>query len=366
MSQKCKILHLQLLPLLSGVQNMMLSLLVELDPEKYEITVASKPNGPLVNRVQELGFTYIPIKNLRRRFCVLDIFAFIELYKTFKKNNYDIVHTHSSKTGFLGRIAAKLAGVKKVVHTVHGFSFNDTVPFPINQMYQLSERIAACFTDKLVFVNSSEKKLAIRKKIAKKTICSTIHNGVDIYKNISKRNYKGFEDKLVIGYVGRFAFQKNIINLIKAAGYAVRKNHNLGFIFVGDGPDWEKCNSYIEANNFTENIKLVGWQNDIKMWLSYFDALVLFSRFEGLPISILEAMAAGLPIIASDIKGNNELVDDSNGVLIDLNRIDLLIAEFINIEKSGLLEKGKNSLEKIETKFNKRTFVEKYIEVYEC
>ena len=303
MLKKCKILHLQLLPILSGVQNTMLTLLEGLDTNKFEIFVASQPNGPLVEKVIELGYTHIPIKNLRRKFTILDIFAFIELYKVIRKHKFDIVHTHSSKTGILGRLAAKVSGTPQIIHTVHGFPFNDAIKFPLNQMYQIAEMFAAKFTDDLIFVNSYEKKLAIKKKIARKEICHTIHNGIDVYKNLQKQEYPDLKGKTIIGFVGRFAFPKNVLNITKAAVHAIKQNKNLGFIFVGDGPDWAKCDQFVIDNNMQENIKLVGWQNDIKSFLSYFDALVLFSKFEGLSISILEAMAASLPIIASDVKG---------------------------------------------------------------
>ncbi|MEA1973580.1 MAG: glycosyltransferase family 4 protein, partial [Candidatus Cloacimonadota bacterium] len=322
MSKKCKILHLQLLPILSGVQNTMLTLLANLDPNKFDIFVASKPDGPLVEKVKELGFTYIPVKYLRRRFSSLDFFALHQLYFIFKSHNFDIVHTHSSKTGVLGRIAAKAAKVPQIVHTVHGFPFNDAIRFPLNQIYQIIEKFAAKLTDDLIFVNSAEKRFAIKNRFVKKDNCHTIHNGLDVFENFQKSKYEELENKTVIGFVGRFAFPKNVLTITKAAVYACRKNNNLGFIFVGDGPDWNECNRFVIDNKMEKNIKLVGWQNNIKKFLSYFDALVLFSKFEGLSISILEGMAAGLPIIASNVKGNNELVDNSNGFLIDIDRID--------------------------------------------
>lgn len=366
MSKKCKILHLQLLPILSGVQNVMLQLLQELDGNKYEISVASKPDGPLVKKVEELGFRHEPISWLRRKIGLWDFLSFWQLYSLFKKNKYDIVHTHSSKTGFLGRFAAKLAGIDKIVHTVHGFPFNDAIPFPIHQFYQFMEIIAGKVTDQMIFVNEFERKLAINKKIANPFIAHVIHNGMDVNYDFAKTVYPGLEGKTVIGFVGRFDFPKNVLTIVKAATYALRQNDNIAFIFVGDGDDWQRCNDYIHAENVVDSIKLVGWQTDIHRWLSYFDALVLFSLFEGLPVSVLEAMSVGLPIIASNVKGCNELVDDSNGVLIDIDRVDKLISVFAEIDKMNLEEMGRKSLQKVELNFNKSKFIKKHIEVYEC
>ena len=121
---KIKLLHIQLLPLLYGAQNVMLKLLNSLDINRYEIYVISKPGGPLVDRLRQLNYHYIPVKTLRRNISFLDILAFFKIYNICKKYKFDIVHTHSSKTGFIGRIAARSAGIHKIIHTVHGFSFH--------------------------------------------------------------------------------------------------------------------------------------------------------------------------------------------------------------------------------------------------
>jgi glycosyltransferase involved in cell wall biosynthesis len=115
-----------------------------------------------------------------------------------------------------------------------------------------------------------------------------------------------------------------------------------------------------------ENIIFPGWQNNIKEWLAKFDAYLLFSIAEGLSISILEAMSMSLPIIASNVKGNNELVSDSNGILIPVNDIDRLSAVLLSLpdKKEKLKEWGENSRKLVEEKFNIKDFVKKYEEVY--
>jgi len=179
---RIKILHIQLLPLLSGVQNMMISLLTALNPEKYEIFIISKPDGPLVEKIKNLKFHYIPIKSLRRNISFWDLIAFIEIYRICKIYRFDIVHTHSSKTGFIGRISARLAGIPRIVHTVHGFPFHQFQPNWIQYFYQIMEHVAAKFCDKIVFVNNFERELAIEKKIAPTWKVTTIYNGINIPK----------------------------------------------------------------------------------------------------------------------------------------------------------------------------------------
>ena len=111
-----KLLHLQLLPLLSGVQNFSLHLLAGLNPEEYEIHVASQPGGPLVQEVQRRGYTYHPLSQLRHPISWRDIPAFWQILRLCKKEGFDIVHTNSSKPGLLGRIAARIVGVPLIIH----------------------------------------------------------------------------------------------------------------------------------------------------------------------------------------------------------------------------------------------------------
>ena len=122
----------------------------------------------------------------------------------------------------------------------------------------------------------------------------------------------------------------------------------------------------IKESVLEKRILLPGWQNNILEWLIGFDVFLLFSKWEGLPISILEAMSVGLPIIASDIKGNNELVNNRNGFLISVNEIDKLIQLLTTLpeKKKELINKGKFSIKIIKAKFSKREFVCKYDNLY--
>ena len=109
-----------------------------------------------------------------------------------------------------------------------------------------------------------------------------------------------------------------------------------------------------------------GWQKNVTKWLQKFDVFLLYSKWEGLPLSILEAMSFGLPIVASDIKGNNELVSDANGILVPINDIDRLISVLLSLpdKKKKLRMWGENSRKIVEEKFNHTDFARKYKEVY--
>lgn len=363
--KKNKLLHIQLLPLLSGVQNMMLNLLDGLDSDKYEIYVLSKPSGPLVEEVKKRGFHYIPLSSLRRNLSFWDVIAFISMIRIFRKYRFDIVHTHSSKTGFLGRIAGRFTRVPKIIHTVHGFPFHQFQPKYIRIFYQILERLASRFCDKVVLVNNSERELAIAKKIVSPNKALTIYNGIEL-PDINKLRSTRKTDNFVIGSVLRFWKQKNVINTVKAAIKVCENNTKINFVFIGDGEHFDICKQMIKEAELEKKILLPGWQNNILDWLICFDVFLLFSKWEGLPISILEAMSVGLPIIASDIKGNNELVNSRNGYLVPVNEIDKLIQLLTTLpeKKKELINKSKFSMKIIKEKFSKREFVFKYDNLY--
>lgn len=363
--EKIKILHIQLLPLLSGVQNMMLKILTSLDSGKYEIYVISKPGGPLEQKVKELGFNYLPLKYLRRNFSPLDLLAFLEILRICLFYKFDIVHTHSSKTGFLGRIAARLAGVPKIIHTVHGFPFHSFQPKILQKIYMNLEKFASLFCDKVVFVNNSERRKAIAKKIVSRKKAVTIYNGIEI--PYLQKRFGDDNEKVIIGSVLRFSKQKNIINTIKVAIEVCRLNRRLQFIFVGDGELYREAKRMVKKAGMEKRILLPGWKTDIENWLLKFDVFLLYSKWEGLPISILEAMSYGLPIIASDIEGNNELVSEENGFLVSVKKVDKLEQILINLpsKMEELKKMGENSRKKVREKFGISEFIRKYQELYD-
>ncbi|MCF7859282.1 MAG: glycosyltransferase family 4 protein [Candidatus Cloacimonetes bacterium] len=362
--KKIKIVHIQLLPILSGVQNVMLKILGSLELDKYDIYVISRPNGPLVEKVSEMEFTHIPLRSLHRRISLFDLAAFFQLIRIFRKYKFDIVHTHSSKPGFLGRISARLAGVPYIIHTVHGYPFHDYQNKITFHFYRLMEKFAAKFCDKVIFVNNYDRKEAIATMLVPSSKAVTIHNGIELPRYTKKIDLH--KSELIIGSILRFWEQKNIINTIKMAIEVCRQNRNLKFVFVGDGELYPAAKKLVEMSGMSNKILLPGWVQDPAEWLMKFDVFLLYSRWEGLPLSILEAMSYGLPIIASDIKGNNELVNAETGLLVPINNLDRLTEVLLTItnDKEKLIEWGRNSRKVIKDKFTLSEFSDKYKKVY--
>ncbi len=361
---KQRLLHIQVLPLLSGVQNVMLNILENLPEDQYDIYVISQSGGPLIDKLAELYVTHIPMDSLKRDVSIQDFKAFIGIYRICRKYKFDIVHTHSSKPGFLGRIAARLAGVKKIIHTSHGYPFNVFQPLYKQFFYRICEALAGLFCDYMVFVNNADREMAVTSNLISKQKALTIYNGIDVPETFERQTK---DEEFIIGSSFRFWEQKNPIQTIKVAIAVCKRVEQIKFIFLGDGELLEICKKHVQNAGLEDRITFPGWQKDVMPWLKQFDVFLLYSKWEGLPISILEAMSIGLPIVASDINGNNELVSEQNGFLFKLNEVDKLIETLISLpeRKEELIVWGNQSQLIVENKFSMKKFVSSYKSIYD-
>lgn len=359
-----KVLHLGLVPILSGVQNVMLQILAAIEVDAYEILVASAPNGELIPEVERRGWKHIPIPSLVREINpVKDILAMRELAKIIKEEKIDILHTHSSKTGLIGRLVGKICRVPIIIHTVHGYPFHKYQNPLLYKFYESAEWFAGHFCDYLISVNQEDALLAHKRLKIPQSKIRFIPNGAqavkesDILKN----------DEIVIGSLSRFWKQKNMINTVKVAIKACQYQAKLKFIFVGDGEDLSICQDLVNSANLSDRIILPGWSLDKDKWLKLFDVFLLYSLWEGLPLSILEAMSYGLPIIASDIKGNRELVTDNNGYLVNADDSSELLNLLLKLAdiKDDLREKGRGSYNKVVTSYSLDNFNDSYRKLYQ-
>lgn len=242
-----------------------------------------------------------------------DVKAFLELVHILKTfNDYDIIHLHSSKAGFLGRVAARVLGKQnKVIYTPHGVSFlREDISQKKKKLFIWLERIASVMGGKVVACSHSEAKEFQKKNIK----ASFVNNGLDlkpyIYPKIKKLS------KVIIGTVGRITLQKNpaLFNNI-AKNFCT--HHNLEFRWVGDGEYRSQLDS--------PNISVSGWktQTEVVNELSEIDIYLSTSLWEGLPLSVIQAMASGLPLVLSKCTGNTDMIEEGrNGYL------------FCNIEES--------------------------------
>lgn len=344
MSNRIKIVHIQLLPLMSGVQKVSLDELMHLDRLRYEPIVICKKEGEFTENLKKIGVRVHLIPELEREISpIRDIKALLALRNFLVKERPDIVHSHSSKTGILGRVAAYISGVPLIVHTVHGFSFPGESRMLIRVIFKFLERMVGKITDQLIVLNKEDATIARDALKVPLDRLVLLPNGVDIATyapvNQSERNalrlgmfgVNGAEHVL-IGMVGRLWYQKNPHCFVRAAVQVLNRTKNASFFLIGDGEFRDDLEKIITESGHGGMIRILGWRSDISEILKAIDIVVLPSRWEGMPLAILEAMSTAVPVVASDIPGNNHLISDGvDGLLFPSNDSDALATAMLEL-----------------------------------
>ncbi|MBU1086848.1 MAG: glycosyltransferase family 4 protein [Candidatus Omnitrophica bacterium] len=309
--KKIRILHIITNLALGGAQKNALYISANLNPEKYEKYFISAPSGFLYDDIaaQNKSINFQFLKCLKRRISpIQDVRAFFFLARYLKQNKISIVHTHSSKAGIIGRWAAKFAQVPIIIHSVHGWSFNDYLAWPVKAGYVLLERLTALVTTRFIAVSENDINKGLANKIGTAEKYALIRYGIEINKFDQAASQIPSREKPRVGMIACLKPQKKPLDFIKAAAIISQKNKNIEFICIGDGVLRPKLAKEIQRNNLNEQVKILGWRADIPELLAGINMLVLSSLWEGLPIAILEAMAAARPVIAYDTDGIIEAV----------------------------------------------------------
>jgi glycosyltransferase involved in cell wall biosynthesis len=294
---KKKLLHLQLLPLLSGVQNFSLHLLDGLSRDEFDIWIACKPGGEFVPALKARGYSYIPLPSFVLPISPLDLITFLHLLLIFRREKFDIVHTHASKPGLLGRIAAKLCGVPLVLHTFHVTAFQDYQSWPVHRFFRAMDWLGNRFCDLGIFVNNSAREQCIEYGVISPITSCSIYNAIADAMRCQleplAQNRKPAKGMITIGSTFRFTTQKNVLQILRCACQLCKEQKQLRFIFVGDGEDYPACRQMVQESGMGERILLPGWDTGIAAYLKIFDLFIMFSNWEAQPFSVIEAMYAG-------------------------------------------------------------------------
>ena len=271
----------------------------------------------------------------------LNIFGHIKAYKQIdelrKNNHYDIVHAHMPISSFLTRLVFRKERKNgtKVMYTAHGFHFFKDAPFINWLLYYPIEYIASYWTDTLILINKEDYALA-KSKMHAKEVVYTPGIGVDVQRfSNAKANktsiLKGINipgNNFILLSVGELINKKNQVSMIEAMHKL--NNKNISLLIVGIGEDEKKLRELINKYNLQDNIKLLGYRKDVEKLCKITDAFIHIPTREGLGIAPLEAMAAGLPIIASDLNGIKDYaVNNVTGINVNPRSIEQ-IANAIN------------------------------------
>lgn len=377
MSAKIKILYVLTKEDVGGAQKYVNDLVNNLDKDKFETKILT--GGPSTDSGQ-VKIRFLS-NSLKPHFLFInDWLAIVELWLAFRKERPDIIHLNNSKAGVVGAIAAWLynaSGIRhqasrmKVIFTAHGWVFNpdNQLPFGFRNLYALLHKLAGLFQDKIINVSEYDKKLALENRIASPEKLITIRNGID-HKNLkfldkktarkalaglaSSVKHQASGGEIWIGSVGRLVREKNYSDLVTAA--SLLKNKNLKFFVIGSGPEKRRIQLLITNYQLRDRFFIIENLAPADIYLKAFDIFALPSIKEGLPYTIIEAMAAGLPIVATRVGGIPEVLENRGLVMPSKEPAELARAiSFLidRIEKSVELGKEANKYVKEELTIDK-------------
>ena len=340
-----KICHLITRLIIGGAQENTLLTCLGLAEMGHEVVLIAGPEtgpeGSLWGKVESSGLSAVKLDEMRRAVDPLNDWRCLRaLERLLGELGCDVVHTHSSKAGILGRLAAKRAGVPLVVHTIHGMSFNRTQSAPARTLYRWLERRAAGWTDAIICVADAMADQAVAAGVAPRRRFTTIYSGMetdqfvpDPARRQQVRAEWGFEDgHIVVGTIARLFRNKGYEEIIAAMPAMVRNGGPLRFVWVGDGRDRQRYERDLGRIALRDRVRLTGLvrPDQIPGLLAGFDILVHASRWEGLPRALPQALLMEVPVVSFDNDGAPEVVTPGvTGELVrlgDLNGLAVAVA----------------------------------------
>lgn len=327
---------------IGGAQMFVFHLARILKNRGHQVEVCAGEGDYLFEKLKKYNIPFYFLKSLKRNFSIFNSFLFLyEFYNLLKQNKYEIVHFNSSNT-LIGALSVRILKKKpKSVFTVHGLSFLDKnyqIVWPVKLLIKSYVKIFIRFIDQNVFVSKVNFIEAKQAKIIKEG--EIIYNGLDeksmsfLSKEqarnfLAKKAEFNFDNCFIIGSIGRLAYQKNYEFLIDNFNLIQKRIENVKLMIIGGGPDYEKLQKKIQDLRLSQDLLLVGPIKDAYKYMKAFDLFTLSSRYEGLPISLIEACFAKIPILVSDVGGNREIVGSKQ--LFQLNNISDYLEKLLNI-----------------------------------
>lgn len=351
-----------------GAPRIVESLATQLD----DVTdVACGPGGRLIDQLESAGVTVHVQPHLQSSPGPADILAYRDLRTLIDEEGFDLVHSHSTKAGALARIAAGRVGIPSVF-TVHGWGFYNTEYGLLRPLLVGGERFLARRTDEVVCVSHNDYREGRARGILSNERGTVIHNGIEPLEFGSDRQtvYDAFDvdpDTPVIGAIGRLAPQKDPLAILETARQLERRGLDVTTILVGSGPLTEECHDFVEEHGMTD-VYLPGFVEEALQFLPDFDVFLLPSRFEGFPLTVLECLHAGVPIVAHAVGGVPEAIDDGKtGVLVSPDASSSRFAEHV----ASLLENprrrramGRRAQQVAANRFTRDRMVREYRDLY--
>jgi glycosyltransferase involved in cell wall biosynthesis len=352
---------------IGGGQQHVLALAERLTARGLNVAVACEAKGYLVDELFRGGIPHHAVRLSESP----SVRGFADLAKVIRTSGAQLVHTHGGTAGFYGRSSARWVGDVRTVHTYHGIHYLHDKGLRKRYLHRAIDRFLVRWTDEVICVANSDKDLALGERLALPGHVSVIYNGIDPARfemSEAGDTRSGIrDDHFIVGTVGRLHEQKGHIYLLQAAALVHKAYPQARFRIIGDGPLRASLEAQSRRLGVNGLVEFLGARNDVPEQLHQFDLFILPSLWEGLPYVLLEAMAASLPIVATDVDGVREMIaDGGKGIVVPPRNAHALAAAVIDLmgndaRRVGLGVKG---AQVVKERFSLDAMVEQTVAVY--
>jgi glycosyltransferase involved in cell wall biosynthesis len=348
--------------------------------EDFDVHFCSSP-GPYVEKIRGEGFTFHEIPFSRSYNVLAHLSSLRAVRKLLRKERFDIVHTHTPIASLIGRFAARLSKVPLVLYTAHGFYFHDRMTPLVRGVFSGLEKAGGSCTDYIFTVSGEDRSSAVALGIISENKIEHTGNGVDL-ERFNPQRFSGMRgvirerldiapDRPVVCIVGRLVREKGYIELVRAVQKLARVIPDVLVLVVGgalesDHDDASKeIMQEVAERNLDDHFQFLSFRSDVEELLYASDVFTLPSYREGLPVSVMEAMAMELPVVATNIRGSRETVmDGASGILVEVGDIDALAGALASLlgDEAKRKEMGKRGRAIACERFDEKVVVRRQME----
>jgi L-malate glycosyltransferase len=342
---------------LGGDTKCILKLCKEFKKNNKVIMVSS--GGICEEEFENIGIEHYCINDVENKSLLNILNNCITLRRLVKENNIQIIHSHHRMTTLIAKISCKFMKVN-IIHTQH---------LCINDKYKLSN--IALRNINIITVSKEAKKILLEKSKLKDERIKTIYNSIEIIENVDEVDPRLVEMKkkgfFIVCQVSRVIHYKGIYDFVEVARKTIENNDNIRFVFIGDGPEMEELQNYIDKERLNNYVLLLGIKKNIIDHLKYINLFILCSYIEGLPLTPIEAFSQSIPVIGTNIGGTNEeIIDGVNGYLVTPKDIGGFVDKILYLynNKEVLTYMGNKAYEVYLDKFNETQYIEEHNKIY--
>ncbi len=379
-ARRIRVLHVITRLIRGGADENTVFTVLGMDRESYDVRILAGRGSEVGGFPPEIhACTTILPELVRDPDPLRDVIALVKIAWLVRAQRIDLVHTHTAKAGFLGRVAARLAGVPCVVHTLHGVTFHDHVHPLQRRLYVLLERLAAPLSDVLITVGDDVKKKYLAESIGREEQYVTIPSGMDTQSfakalhdpqssRVPRRAELGFApEDIVVGMVSRLEPRKGYTHFFDALARLAPDFPRMKALVVGEGAQEAELRARVRSLGLADRVVFTGYRSDVAEVIAAFDVAVLTSLWEGLPRVLVQYALLEKPIVTFDVEGAREVVDEGrSGWVVPKEDVTALVGALRRLLASAELRRtmGVSARERVEGRWDLDGMVRRIANVY--